>query len=135
MKRFFGSVIGALLTFSFIALAPQYASASTPLKSQCPAFDPGAKYKIPEDGTWLCVSWLDTNAPAGTTITEARLKFKIDHPAPGQLEIDLQRTAGSQATQRLKVSDASGQLSTKGQVFALDSFVGEPAQGEWQLWL
>ncbi|MDD2695803.1 MAG: proprotein convertase P-domain-containing protein, partial [Anaerolineales bacterium] len=135
MKRFFGPVIGTLLTFSLIALAPQHASASTPLKSQCPAFDPGKEYIIPEDGTWLCVSWLDANAPAGTTISEARLKVRIDHPAPEQLEIDLQRTVGSQASQRLKMNAASGQISAESQAFELDSFVGEPAQGEWQLWL
>ena len=135
MKRSLVFAIGTLVTIGLFINARQFASAGSLPKSQCPAYDPATKLEIPDDGNWLCVSWKDADAPADSIITEARLKFKVDHPAPDQVEVHLKRAAGSQVSQVLQKGGTTDLKTNEGQGFELRAFVGEPAQGEWQLWL
>jgi subtilisin-like proprotein convertase family protein len=64
------------------------------------------------------------------TVTEVNVKYILDHPDPGQLEVRLSRENG-EVNQTLRDSGNLEKDTELGQVIGLEAFNGSPAQGGW----
>ena len=134
MKRSLGLAISALLVIGLFVGTEQSTSAHPTTQNNCTPLAQSSAVEIPDDGNWLCISWVDPSAPAKSTITEVHVKYALDHPDPSQLEVRLAKV-GSNINQMLWNRGVPAQGTRLGQALGLESFKGVPAQGEWQVWV
>ncbi len=124
---------GILLGLVSITLSQSVSAQSgTPDSSSCGPSVP--ELPIPGDGRWLLVCLLDPMAPEATTLTTVHLKYWIDHPEPGQLEVRLRREdVGIEQVvwERGKTVGAN----EFGKSDDLTAFRGAPSEGYWYLWI
>ncbi len=100
--------------------------------SACGPYADAGGWEIPDDGSWLVVPLADRTAPRLGTVAEVNVKYLLNHPDPGQLEVVLAKE-GSAVEQVLASRGAAMAGAELGTALGLTAFTGAPAPGEWQL--
>lgn len=137
MRKHFLLSAGIVMIF-FLTLEPttsaQWEAGVDVLASSTPCGFSVPEQPIPDDGSWLLVCLLDPTAPEATTVATVRLKYLIDHPDPGQLEVYLGREKDGFRQPLWEQGKATGG-SEFGKTSQLTTFEGSPSQGPWYLWI